>query len=38
MHAVFKRELGCTPRTYQDRAMMGIVDDGSALPAPELAA
>jgi LacI family transcriptional regulator len=38
MHAVFKRELGCTPRTYQDRAMLGNLDDGSALPAPELAA
>lgn len=38
MHAVFKRELGCTPRTYQDRAMLGIVDDGSALPPPVLAA
>lgn len=23
MHAVFKRELGCTPRKYQERAMMG---------------
>ncbi|MYM89517.1 substrate-binding domain-containing protein [Rugamonas sp. FT82W] len=23
MHAVFKRELGCTPRAYQDRAMQG---------------
>jgi LacI family transcriptional regulator len=38
MHAVFKRELGCTPRTYQDRAMLGIVDDGTMLPPPELAA
>jgi len=23
MHAVFKRELGCTPRAYQDRALQG---------------
>jgi LacI family transcriptional regulator len=23
MHAVFKRELGCTPRTWQDRALLG---------------
>jgi LacI family transcriptional regulator len=36
MHAVFKRELGCTPRAYQDRAMQGCIDDGSAVPAPEL--
>jgi AraC-like DNA-binding protein len=21
MHAVFKRELGCTPRAWQDRAL-----------------
>jgi LacI family transcriptional regulator len=37
MHAVFKRELGCTPRAYQDKAMLGCTDDGSALPPPELA-
>ncbi|HEX8955153.1 MAG TPA: DNA-binding transcriptional regulator [Burkholderiaceae bacterium] len=24
MHAVFKRELGCTPRAYQDRAAQGF--------------
>jgi LacI family transcriptional regulator len=23
MHSVFKRELGCTPRAYQDRALQG---------------
>ncbi|UOD30087.1 DNA-binding transcriptional regulator [Massilia violaceinigra] len=23
MHSVFKRELGCTPRTYQDQALQG---------------
>lgn len=27
MHAVFKRELGCTPRAYQDRAMLGRAGD-----------
>jgi len=40
MHAVFKRELGCTPRAYQDRAMQGCAgekadngaDDGAAVP------
>jgi AraC-like DNA-binding protein len=38
VHArVFKRELGCTPRAYQDKAMLGCTDDGSALPPPELA-
>jgi LacI family transcriptional regulator len=31
MHAVFKRELGCTPRAYQDRALKGARD---AIPIP----
>ncbi|MEO7578948.1 MAG: substrate-binding domain-containing protein, partial [Massilia sp.] len=26
MHAVFKRELGCTPRAYQDRARQGVYE------------
>ncbi len=30
MHAVFKRELGCTPRTWQDRALQGQSQAGGA--------
>ncbi|MDQ1831792.1 XylR family transcriptional regulator [Massilia scottii] len=30
MHSVFKRELGCTPRAYQDQALQG-----QAEPAPD---
>lgn len=30
MHAVFKRELGCTPRAYQDRALRGFRADADA--------
>lgn len=30
MHAVFKRELGCTPRTWQDRAMAAAAGVPSA--------
>ena len=30
MHAVFKRELGCTPRAYQDRAAQGFRSSADA--------
>jgi LacI family transcriptional regulator len=32
MHAVFKRELGCTPREYQER----VLRSGGTAPAPEI--
>jgi len=32
MHAVFKRELGCTPREYQEQFVAGL--EHSAAPAP----
>ena len=32
MHAVFKRELGCTPRAWQDRALQGFSKAGGAPP------
>ncbi|MCE3605398.1 DNA-binding transcriptional regulator [Massilia sp. P8910] len=32
MHSVFKRELGCTPRAYQDQALQGQAE---AAPAPQ---
>jgi len=37
MHAVFKRELGCTPRAYQDRARQGFqaADDVAPITLPE---
>ena len=36
MHAVFKRELGCTPRAYQDRNVQGFrrASDSSAASGP----
>ncbi len=30
MHSVFKRELGCTPRTYQDQALQGQSEPAAA--------
>ncbi|MDM5175716.1 DNA-binding transcriptional regulator [Massilia sp. DJPM01] len=32
MHSVFKRELGCTPRAYQDQALQGQAEPA---PAPQ---
>ena len=36
MHAVFKRELGCTPRAYQDRAMLNCAPKGDGATVTEL--
>jgi LacI family transcriptional regulator len=36
MHAVFKRELGCTPRAYQDRAMLHCGEKGEGATVTDL--